>query len=50
MLVCASKHPVETHPAESRRVACWLHGPNELIPEDGQIPLAREGLAVAEEA
>jgi hypothetical protein len=50
MLVCETKHPVETHPSDSRRVACWLHGPSEQIPEDGTVPLVREEIALAEEA
>jgi oligopeptide/dipeptide ABC transporter ATP-binding protein len=50
MVVCATKHPIETQPASSRRVECWLHGPAEEIPEDGSLPLVREELAVAEEA
>jgi peptide/nickel transport system ATP-binding protein len=50
MLVCASKHPIETRPAESWRVACWLHGPSDEIPAEGTLPLAREEIAVAEEA
>ena len=35
---------------EGRRVLCWLHGPEELIPEGGHAPLEREEIAVAEEA
>jgi peptide/nickel transport system ATP-binding protein len=50
MLVCETKHPIETHPSDSRRVACWLHGPSEQIPEDGTVPLVREEIALAEEA
>jgi oligopeptide/dipeptide ABC transporter ATP-binding protein len=50
MVVCATKQPLETHPGESRRVECWLHGPEDEIPEDGALPLMREELAVAEEA
>ena len=50
MLVCSSKHPIETNPSTGRRVECWLHGPIDEIPESGTIPLEREAIAVAEEA
>jgi peptide/nickel transport system ATP-binding protein len=33
-----------------QRVACWLHGPEDEIPEGGTEPLEREEIAVAEEA
>jgi peptide/nickel transport system ATP-binding protein len=50
MLVCSSKHPIETSPGAGRRVECWLHGPSSEIPENGTLPLAREAIAIAEEA
>ena len=49
MWVCASEHPVEEAFAGGR-VACWLHGPAERIPEGGTSRLVREEIAVADEA
>jgi hypothetical protein len=31
-------------------VLCWLHGPDELIPDGGRDLLEREEIAIAEEA
>ena len=50
MQVCAAKNPIEQHPADGRRVLCWLHGPEEEIPDEGSAMLEREEIAVAEEA
>jgi peptide/nickel transport system ATP-binding protein len=50
MVVCADRDPVEQRIEDGRRVLCWLHGPEELIPEGGRAPLEREEIAVAEEA
>jgi peptide/nickel transport system ATP-binding protein len=50
MEVCAARDPVEQALEDGRRVLCWLHGPDELIPEDGREPLEREEIAIAEEA
>jgi peptide/nickel transport system ATP-binding protein len=50
MVVCADRDPVEQRLDERRRVLCWLHGPEELIPDGGHAPLPREEIAVAEEA
>ncbi len=50
MRVCADRDPVEQRIGEGRRVLCWLHGPDELIPQDGTVGLEREEIAVAEEA
>jgi peptide/nickel transport system ATP-binding protein len=50
MEVCAARDPVEQSLDDGRRVLCWLHGPDELIPEDGRAPLEREEIAIAEEA
>jgi hypothetical protein len=36
--------------AGGQRVACWLHGPEEEIPERGKEPLERAEIAIAEEA
>ena len=35
---------------DGRRVLCWLHGPEQAIPEGGSTALEREEIAVAEEA
>jgi peptide/nickel transport system ATP-binding protein len=50
MRVCAERDPVEQRIGEGRRVLCWLHGPDELIPPGGTVELEREEIAVAEEA
>jgi oligopeptide/dipeptide ABC transporter ATP-binding protein len=50
MWVCATKHPIELELDASRRVECWLHGPEEEIPEGGAEPLEREEIGVADEA
>ena len=49
MVVCPVRRPVAVRP-DSRYVRCWLHGPAELIPEGGTLPLERDEIAVAEEA
>jgi oligopeptide/dipeptide ABC transporter ATP-binding protein len=49
MWVCADKHPLEVLIGE-RRVSCWLHGPEEEIPEGGTTKLEREEIGVADEA
>jgi peptide/nickel transport system ATP-binding protein len=50
MVVCASSDPVEQSLDDGRRVLCWLHGPEQAIPEGGSTALEREEIAVAEEA
>jgi peptide/nickel transport system ATP-binding protein len=50
MEVCPKQDPVEVTTLSGSRVACWLHGPEELIPPGGTTPLAREGIAIADEA
>jgi peptide/nickel transport system ATP-binding protein len=50
MKVCATKHPIEVTDDAGRRVSCWLHGPESEIPPGGGEPLAREEIAIAEEA
>jgi len=50
MRVCPERFPVQVSPASGRRVECWLHGPEELIPEGGKAPLEREEIAIADEA
>ena len=50
MAVCAKRDPIEQRLDGERRVLCWLHGPDELIPDGGHDPLEREEIAVAEEA
>lgn len=48
--VCATLDPVEVRAASGQRVACWLHGPDELVPPAGLAPLTREEIGVADEA
>jgi peptide/nickel transport system ATP-binding protein len=50
MWVCATKAPIEQSLGDERRVLCWLHGPEDEIPEGGSVPLEREEIAVADEA
>ena len=50
MKVCARLDPVEVRVEGGQRVLCWLHGPDELIPEGGREPLDRSEILAAEEA
>jgi peptide/nickel transport system ATP-binding protein len=50
MAVCAVQDPIEQRLDGGRRVLCWLHGPDELIPDGGRDLLEREEIAIAEEA
>jgi peptide/nickel transport system ATP-binding protein len=50
MGVCAVRDPIEQRLDGGRRVLCWLHGPDELIPDGGRDLLEREEIAIAEEA
>jgi peptide/nickel transport system ATP-binding protein len=49
MWVCAAHDPVEQE-IDGRRVACWLHGPDDQIPDGGRSRLEREEIGVADEA
>ncbi len=50
MRVCAELDPVEVRATGGQRVSCWLHGPQERIPERGTEPLGPAEIAIAEEA
>ncbi|HZC74924.1 MAG TPA: ABC transporter ATP-binding protein [Gaiellaceae bacterium] len=50
MRVCALLEPVEKQLDDTRRVQCWLHGPESRIPAGGELPLEREAIGVADEA
>jgi peptide/nickel transport system ATP-binding protein len=50
MRVCVERDPIEVRTDEGQRVLCWLHGPEDQIPEGGKEPLEREEIAIAEEA
>ena len=50
MRICDQRHPPEVTAQGGQRVACWLHGPHEEIPEGGTEPLERGEIAIAEEA
>ena len=50
MRVCPQRQPPEVASGAGQRVACWLHGPEEEIPEGGTEKLEREEIAIAEEA
>jgi peptide/nickel transport system ATP-binding protein len=50
MQVCRSKVPVDLRLAYGQRVECWLHGPEDQVPEGGRAPLEREEISVADEA
>ena len=50
MVVCPARFPVPVEAFPGRRVECWLHGPESLIPSGGAQPLESAEIAVAEEA
>jgi oligopeptide/dipeptide ABC transporter ATP-binding protein len=64
MRVCAERQPIEVRTEQGastaarlgsaseggQRVACWLHGPEDEIPEGGTEELERGEIAIAEEA
>jgi peptide/nickel transport system ATP-binding protein len=50
MEVCVAKPPIEQRLDAGRRVLCWLHGPEQEIPEGMRRPLEREQIGVADEA
>ncbi len=50
MVVCSRRAPMEQGLDRERRVFCWLHGPEQEIPDGAASPLEREEIAVAEEA
>ncbi len=50
MAVCGRLDPVPVARRGGGQVECWLHGPNELIPDGGTAPLEKEELRVADEA
>ena len=50
MRVCAQLEPVEVRAAAGQRTSCWLHGPQDLIPEGGREALERSAIGIAEEA
>ncbi len=50
MGICNQRQPPEVTAGGGQRVACWLHGPAEEIPDGGTEPLERGEIAIAEEA
>ena len=50
MQVCPRQDPVTVVTEHGAQVACWLHGPAELIPPGGTAPLIREEISIADEA
>jgi peptide/nickel transport system ATP-binding protein len=50
MQVCPEQDPVVVGTPAGSTVACWLHGPDELIPPGATQPLQREEISVADEA
>jgi peptide/nickel transport system ATP-binding protein len=50
MEVCISKSPVEQPLESGRRVLCWLHGPEQEIPQGGTRKLEGREVGVADEA
>ena len=50
MRVCDQRQPPEVRATGGQRVACWLHGPADEIPEGGTEPLEKGEIAIAEEA
>ncbi len=50
MQVCPRKFPIPVQLDGGRRVECWLHGPEEEIPQGTTEPLERGEFALADEA
>jgi peptide/nickel transport system ATP-binding protein len=50
MTICPRRQPPIVTTELNQRVACWLHGPDDLIPPGGTAPLEREAIGVADEA
>jgi peptide/nickel transport system ATP-binding protein len=51
MQVCTELMPVDQPVGTAgHEVACWLHGPAELVSDEGARPLHREEISVADEA
>jgi peptide/nickel transport system ATP-binding protein len=50
MQVCPTRHPPTVTTELNQRVDCWLHGPDDQIPQGGTQPLQREAIGVADEA
>jgi peptide/nickel transport system ATP-binding protein len=50
MQVCPTRHPPTVTTELNQRVDCWLHGPDDEIPDGGTQPLQREAIGVADEA
>jgi len=50
MQVCPTRHPPTVVTELNQKVDCWLHGPDELIPDGGTASLEREAIGVADEA
>ncbi len=50
MRFCPERQPPEVQASGDQRVACWLHGPEDQIPEGGKEPLEKAEIAIAEEA
>jgi peptide/nickel transport system ATP-binding protein len=49
MRVCPQLFPQQVAVGQ-QIVECWLHGPQELIPDGGEQPLVREEITIADEA
>jgi len=50
MRVCPAQEPIEQRLDDGRRVQCWLHGPDDNVPDWGRAGLERDAIAVADEA
>jgi peptide/nickel transport system ATP-binding protein len=50
MNVCAAQNPVNIERPGGGRVECWLVGPDDEIPPQGEQPLKQQELTVADEA
>jgi peptide/nickel transport system ATP-binding protein len=50
MQVCVDRVPVDASIGLRHEVACWLHGPDQFVTEEGARPLQREEISVADEA
>jgi len=50
MEVCRLQEPVGVEIRRGHLAECWLHGPEDEIPPDGNRPLVREEIGIADEA
>ncbi len=50
MRVCRDQDPIEVLASGGQRVSCWLHGPDDRVPDGGREPAPRQEISLADEA